>query len=674
MPKMSEIDDYDQCMEDKPRGEISTFCMVRVVIRPDNSSDLWHLIEDVSKDYKIHENHALLERGICMSKCERLVRSLPEAERQAQRVQKFPINFDYILDVPLLKDLPVYKELYSDMVDICVNYNLNANYGLKGYTEVESCDKSNETMQIDLLDQFCLVVIMILLMMVITSSYYDKSLNYSHDVEHYKKDLDSRRNKLLASFSILRNWHRLTYRSQSERSRELRVIQGFRFLTLFGVMWGHIYASYFYIAIQNGLEVEKQSHELLEMLEFEGTRIVQTFFLFGAFMLSVTIMENEAKIAKAPGLLVLLKGICYRYIRLTPAHALMILITATWYPKLQDGPWWKVRAENDRSLCRETWWVNLLYINNFPVRLCMDQTWYLGCDFQLFILGMLLLLAIIRFRRYTKSLLAMAMTAAVIWPAVVVYNSKQEGTYIDAVQYRRFFYAFDKSFTVTAASVPINLGNYLIGMITGMLYLHLRRKNFDLSQKKWSFVAWFLLVPICIGTLLLNAVFYWNDFPKPSLWMSIYFPLSMCSWGILNGIGLLGLIFGAVPMLTRVLNHPIFESLGRLTYSAYLCHLAVLRLILHSTRTPFHVNVTTMLTHTITIAVLSYSMALVLFLLLEQPVVAILYVMFEKTDESNESKDTNTLDHKCPDKTTGYETMYIKASQSKDFNQNVNLL
>lgn len=51
-------------------------------------------------------------------------------------------------------------------------------------------------------------------------------------------------------------------------------------------------------------------------------------------------------------------------------------------------------------------------------------------------------------------------------------------------RYRRFFYAFDKTFTVIAASVPVNLGNYFIGIIAAMVYLNLRRKSFDLSQKK----------------------------------------------------------------------------------------------------------------------------------------------------------------------------------------------
>ncbi|XP_062559633.1 nose resistant to fluoxetine protein 6-like [Armigeres subalbatus] len=671
MPKLSEIDDYDRCMEDKLPGEVSAFCMARVVIRPDNASDLWSLIEDVSKNFKIHENHAILERGICMKQCKQLVRSLPTATKEALRVPKFPINFGYLLNRTVLKKMEVHRQLYEESVHICANYKLNASYGLMGYTEIESCETSDETLEVDLLDLFCLLLIMILVMMVVLSSCYDKSMNKQKNVEHYKNDLYSRKDKLMVAFSILRNWYRLTYRSKTKKSGELRFFQGFRFFTLFGVMWGHVYSTYFYLAIQNGLEVEKESHNLFAMVEWEGTRIVQTFFIFSAFLLAVTVLESEEKLTKSSGIHVVLKGIFYRYVRLTPAYALMILITATWYPKLQNGPWWKVRANIDRSLCRENWWMNLLYINNYSSALCMDQSWYLGCEFQLFILGMSLLVAIVRFKDHRNTILSLALAVSLVWPAFTIYFGNRDGSYLDAVQYRRFFYAFDDTLTETYESPQVNLGNYLIGMITGMIYLNLRTKNIDFSQKTWPSFAWFLLVPICIGTMLLCAIFYWNDFPKPSIWIAIFFPLSKASWGVLHSVGFLSLIFGAVPVMTRILSHRIFESLGRLTYSAYLCHMVVLRIILHSSRTPIYVSTINMLSHTISTAVFSYLMALAVYLILEQPIVAILYVIFEKKKEPITTKDSKIVNEKNLDTTNDLKTVVTEIKMPKDCNSNL---
>ena len=39
--------------------------------------------------------------------------------------------------------------------------------------------------------------------------------------------------------------------------------------------------------------------------------------------------------------------------------------------------------------CAETWWMNLLYINNYLSmnNICMIWSWYLAVDMQLFIVG-----------------------------------------------------------------------------------------------------------------------------------------------------------------------------------------------------------------------------------------------------------------------------------------------
>lgn len=50
--------------------------------------------------------------------------------------------------------------------------------------------------------------------------------------------------------------------------------------------------------------------------------------------------------------------------RLTPPYAMMIGFYATLFNKLDSGPHWG-SVDLSRTQCRENWWTNLLYINNY---------------------------------------------------------------------------------------------------------------------------------------------------------------------------------------------------------------------------------------------------------------------------------------------------------------------
>lgn len=95
---------------------------------------------------------------------------------------------------------------------------------------------------------------------------------------------------------------------------------------------------------------------------------------------------------------------------------------------------------------------------------------------------------------------------------------------------------------------------------------------------------------MAIGSLLVHYIFYVNDFEKPSLWMAVYFPVMKYTWGIFSGVFLIGFVYGVAPTLKRIFHHRVFEPLGRMTYSAYLIHVFVMRLFVLSSRTAVHFN------------------------------------------------------------------------------------
>ncbi|XP_062542684.1 nose resistant to fluoxetine protein 6-like isoform X2 [Armigeres subalbatus] len=669
MPRITEADDYDQCMEEAPAGQIAAYCLVRVVLRPDNSSELWQLIEGFSKNWKRHYNHALLDRGVCMENCKRLVKRLSNATQQALRVEKFPIDFPYIFDPSVYQDSNKDRERYGELLDICINYQLNETYRLRAYTEIEVCSRNDESFDVDILDLSFVLVLSGFILLTILSTWYDKTINYKQDLVHYKQQPDSSRKLFFVSFSILRNWYRLTSRSQDVLNKDLRFFQAIRFLTMTLVILGHAVMIYSIIPLQNTIRMEMIFHQMFMMILTGGPQVVQTFFAMSGFLLAIQMIKYADDRSRSPGIVFLLKAIVYRYIRLTPVYAFVILLQATWLSKLQDGPMWKVGTASERAFCRRNWWTNLLYVNNYlhGDQPCVQQAWYLGCDFQLFILGSLLLLVIIKLRRYSGTVLAMAAFASILVPSYFIYQENLEGIFLVTLQGQRFTLWFDEFYQRAYIPLHVNLGNYLAGIIAGMIYLKLRKSNTDPAQKGWFRTLWYLVPPAVIGTLLINYIFYEYDFAKPSLWMAVFYPIAKYSWGIYISIFIIGQIFAISPVLRRIFDHRIFEPLGRLTYAAYLCHVFLMRLYVLSLRTPIHFNYIGSVFLIFASVVFSYLMGLVLCLLIELP-----FSTLQKLIFGGMRGDERSNDQQSPEDATknGSITTNIASNNSGDVKVN----
>lgn len=97
MPQVFVYDHYDECLFDEPEVETTTYCLVRAVIKPDNGSELWRMIEKFSSKTKMHLNHASLDRGICVrGDVKDALAKLKVDNVSALVVPKFEIGFPVI--------------------------------------------------------------------------------------------------------------------------------------------------------------------------------------------------------------------------------------------------------------------------------------------------------------------------------------------------------------------------------------------------------------------------------------------------------------------------------------------------------------------------------------------------------------------------------------------------
>lgn len=90
--------------------------------------------------------------------------------------------------------------------------------------------------------------------------------------------------------------------------------------------------------------------------------LVDTFLLISGFLFAhLVLVELEKRRGRVNfGMLYV-----FRYVRLTPAYLAVIAVYATWLPRLGSGPLWQARMGLEQERCRRSWWLNVLYVNNY---------------------------------------------------------------------------------------------------------------------------------------------------------------------------------------------------------------------------------------------------------------------------------------------------------------------
>lgn len=130
-----------------------------------------------------------------------------------------------------------------------------------------------------------------------------------------------------------------------------------------------------------------------------------------------------------------------------------------------------------------------------------------------------------------------------------------------------------------------------------MLYLHLQKKQIDISKYKSFLFVFYAVFPL--GTLLwLSAyLFYSNNFEKPSLAIAVFAAFAKSYWGILGAVMSIGFLAGVGGIVRKIFYLPIFQTLGRLTYCIYLVHMCVLRFLNGANTMLPNVSVPTIVSH-----------------------------------------------------------------------------
>ena len=429
----------------------------------------------------------------------------------------------------------------------------------------------------------------------------------------------------------------------------LACLNGIRVLSMWWVILGHTYAFVIYFS-QNPLD----ALDIIKRLSFQpvlnGTFSVDSFFFLSGLLvayLAVKQMKEKQSMNWAYYFL-------HRYWRLTPLYAFVIFYYAYISPYTVKGPYAAIVdahvAPGQRSLqdgydcCKDYWFTNLLYINNFYPsygdlgKTCLGWGWYLANDMQfyIFIAPMMLIpiwisMTYLQNSRYAKWLRVAAVGIAI---ALIVQCIATRAGIVAYYDIRSFFQPGNKHKESKLGQHGPLYGRpyarwsvYVIGLLTG--YLLAVKNNRIHIPRVVAVIGWVVAAGSALAVIY--GVYDYNknmgiDPLNSSAMMSktaalFYISLSRPVWGLCLAWIVLASVADKGGPVNDILSWKIWAPLGRLTYAAYLIHPIIIFDYYLNQPSPIYINDLNLIFVFVGCLVFSYAIGLVVSLVVEAPMI-----------------------------------------------------
>ncbi|XP_033732240.1 nose resistant to fluoxetine protein 6-like [Pecten maximus] len=430
----------------------------------------------------------------------------------------------------------------------------------------------------------------------------------------------------LLAFSVYTNACKILNTHQGPGS--ITCLNGVRFLSMSWVVLGHAFA--FGIGSADNLatyfpEFMKTwtAHAILNALVS-----VDSFFTISGLLLSYLVLKE---MKKKNGKLNWGMFYFHRFWRLTPPYMLLMMVYVPLFRYMFEGPKW-MQGGTEKDFCSDTWWTNLLYINNLVKtdKMCMGWSWYLANDMQFFVLSPLMLVPL--FFAPTIGLivcmifmLATLITAGVIsrvegMPPSMVGGG---GTPAGAKDYFNDYYI-----------VPYcRIGTYVVGIITG--YILYKTECRCRINRYVNLVCWLLAAAVACSVVygLYDPI---NGHPLSLDVSALYNTTNRIAWGVSICWVIFACATGNGGFVNTLLSWKAFIPLSRLTYCGYLIHPIVMFAFYFSHQTPIHYTNFSLIMIYLGFLCLTFMGAFILSLAFEAPFMGLEKVIFKR--ERSEKK------------------------------------
>ncbi|XP_054710723.1 nose resistant to fluoxetine protein 6-like [Uloborus diversus] len=339
-------------------------------------------------------------------------------------------------------------------------------------------------------------------------------------------------------------------------------------LTIYSHTYGHLHLLHFQ-------KFSKAANFLkfFESFTFSGIANGSVGMDTMAFIAGITITYNRWRFISEKGKVNLnvCKLLCGRYCRMTAAQLLAISVFLV-LPLIGSGPFWKPYMGPMLNNCRERWWMNILYINNFwpSIDACLYQTWVLAVIMQLTLISAIIIWILKKSRKFGILTCAALVLSCIIGVAVITITQQLPGS-------MAFFMLDFRTAPITWRDIYIlpydHLGPFCIGLLAGYF---LGEKKDELPISRATSVLLWISSTICNTAVLFGLYSYRHGEKMEPALSAFYAVMHRNVWAL--GIGWLVVACatrhgGAV---TRVLHSKVFIPMDRLCYMAFLMHIPIM--------------------------------------------------------------------------------------------------
>uniref|UniRef100_K1RC99 Nose resistant to fluoxetine protein 6 n=1 Tax=Magallana gigas TaxID=29159 RepID=K1RC99_MAGGI len=398
--------------------------------------------------------------------------------------------------------------------------------------------------------------------------------------DHY--DVIGTLGAILKSFSIITNAPKLL--SGKSGPGAITCLHGIRFFSITWIILGHTYnyglvTNPGVMTTINFVDAVPMTQRFTYQAVVGAGYAVDTFYMISGMLLAFIQLKQMAKLKKDPepgkiGYYVFYYYF-HRFWRLTPMYMMILMIYTCLTTYLGDGPMWPKQIESAQN-CRESWWTNLLYVNNLVLvnKQCMAWSWFLANDMQFYVVSIVLLFFLTVNIKLGSCFVFLLMTAGIVSAGV------KEHTYNGS------FFTMKSDGGAFWNNVYITpwcrVAAFCVGLFLGIIFY--KKPKAYLSRVK-TFIGWSMA--ISIGFTLVYCTYSENK-ENGETWSrefrAVYESVGRPLWAACVAWVIAACHYGRGGIVNSILSWSGLVPLSRMSYAAYLVHPMMMMIYVFSKR------------------------------------------------------------------------------------------
>ena len=411
----------------------------------------------------------------------------------------------------------------------------------------------------------------------------------------------------------------------------LKVLHGVRVLTSGWIVLGEtFYLPIYYV--KNMADMYYLAKKWYFNLVSGAFFAVDVFFFLSGFLFYFNLSKKSNTINSRYNLLT---SFFDRYFRLLPLYLVMIFGITSITPFIVDGPNYQMMQTLNGG-CVKNWWHNLIFINNIIKydtennKICVQQLWFLACNFQFFMVCLLIIFFCYNHKKIKHCLLIAIYCGSIIAQIYTMiyydfkYNDVEHPGHNDPL-YTAYYFVLPWD----------RITPYIIGIYFSHLFVKtkLYKNDYCNKKEKEGFTDkvnnyletndWACYLLFIFGFGLINLTFWTSSIANFRELSKLGNALCQAFTKDIFVIGL-GIILhltylGKFSLITKILSKPFFEIISKGTYGIYLYHTFLLDLIFYEYGNVFYMHVPDYVILALGAYILSYFLSLGCTVLVERP-------------------------------------------------------